>query len=368
MEKARQTYETWSFLYKRDPIALENLAEMDAHLGDYDKAIVTLNATQQLDPKPANLCLLASYEISANRPGDAGVVLKELLDRNPDLLCVHLDLFVLSYIQNNAAGLAEQFDWLDKKNQRRVSRQYRIILAAAAGQVSKVRELGLPGFEEARARGIFDGQASYHIHVAVIEALFGETKDAVNLVREAVTQSTEEGNEITAGLVAGLGGDSSTVGKLVSDLDQRFPDDTIVQFLYLPTIRAALYVADGHPLLALQQLAPTKSYQFGHAETGSGVPALSDVYVRGLAYLANRQGKEAAADFQTILDHRGIILSGTGEPYDVLAHFYLARAYALQGDTDKARAAYQDFLTILKDADPDLPVLKEAQTEYKKLN
>ena len=144
-----------------------------------------------------------------------------------------------------------------------------------------------------------------------------------------------------------------------ADLAKRFPEDTIVQFNYLPTIRAATALQGGSASKAIEAVAPVAPY-----ELGTVGQALYPVYLRGGAYLAAHQGGAAAAEFQKILDHPGVVLN---EPIGALAHLGLGRAYALSGDTAKAQAAYQDFLAFWKDADPDIPILKEAKTEYAKL-
>ncbi len=163
-----------------------------------------------------------------------------------------------------------------------------------------------------------------------------------------------------------LAGDSSRSQKLADDLANRFPEDTRLVFAYLPTVRALLALNHREPSEAIQLLQTASPYELGTVVFASSMRLgpLYPVYVRGEAYLAARQGREAAVEFQKILDHRGIVVS---DPIGALAHLQIGRAYAMQGDTAKAKAAYQDFLTLLKDADPDIPVLKQAKAEYAKL-
>jgi tetratricopeptide (TPR) repeat protein len=160
-------------------------------------------------------------------------------------------------------------------------------------------------------------------------------------------------------------GDTNRAQALADDLGKSFPEDTVVQLNYLPTLRAKLALSHSNPLQALEALGIAAPYELGLAAISYyNWPNLYPVYVRGEAYLAAHQGREAAAEFQKILDHRGIVLN---EPIGALAHLQMGRAYAMQGDTAKARAAYQDFLTLWKDADPDIPILLEAKAEYAKL-
>jgi eukaryotic-like serine/threonine-protein kinase len=157
-------------------------------------------------------------------------------------------------------------------------------------------------------------------------------------------------------------GDSAVAEKLAAELDRNFPSDTLVQKYWLPTIRAAVALYQKNPSLAVEQLQAASAI-----ELGSPTPVtvfLCPVYLRGEAYLALHDGNRAAAEFQKFIDHRGLV---SNFPWGALARLGLARAYAMQSDTAKAKAAYQDFLTVWKDADPDIPILKEAKAEYAKL-
>ena len=156
------------------------------------------------------------------------------------------------------------------------------------------------------------------------------------------------------------------VGKtMADDLDKNFPEDTLVQFNYLPSVQARLALNKGDASGAIKSLEAATSYELGVSRaTDLNWNAMIPVFVRGEAYLGSHQGSEAATEFQKILDHRGLVLN---LPIGALAHLGLGRAYVLQGDTAKAKAAYQDFLTLWKDADPDIPVLQQAKAEYAKL-
>ena len=166
-----------------------------------------------------------------------------------------------------------------------------------------------------------------------------------------------------AALALAYVGDDGQAQMLTDDLGKRFPEDTIVQFNYLPTLRAKLAVSRGNTSEVIESLRAAASYELGQVGFYTW-GALYPVFVRGEAYLAAHQGSEAAAEFQKILDHRGIAVN---EPIGALAHLGLAHAYVLQGNMARAKAAYQDFLTLWKDADPDIPILKDAKAEYAKL-
>jgi eukaryotic-like serine/threonine-protein kinase len=153
---------------------------------------------------------------------------------------------------------------------------------------------------------------------------------------------------------------------LTDDLGKRFPEDTLVQFNFLPAVRARLAIGRGKASEAVENLRAAAPYELGETRAfgALGWTALYPVFVRGDAYLAGHQGKEAAAEFQKILNHRGIVVN---EPIGALAHLGVARAFAMQGDTAKAKTAYSDFLTLWKEADSDIPILRQAKAEYAKL-
>jgi predicted Zn-dependent protease len=176
-----------------------------------------------------------------------------------------------------------------------------------------------------------------------------------------------EGRDLLYGAALALAyiGDNHRAQALGGKLAKKFPEDTLVQFNYLPTLHAQLALNRGNASEATQILEAAKPYELGQTTFSTyGWTAMYPVFVRGEAYLAEREGNAAAGEFQKILDHRGIVVNA---PIGALAHLGLARAYGLQGDTPKARVAYNDFLTLWKDADPDIPILKQAKAEYAKL-
>jgi len=169
-----------------------------------------------------------------------------------------------------------------------------------------------------------------------------------------------------AALALAYSGEDARAQALAEDLSTRFPEDTLVQFNYLPTLQAKIALDKGNASEAIERLNAAAPYELGiSTKSPFNWTAMYPVFVRGETYLAAHQGREAAAEFQKILDHRGIVLN---QPIGALAHLGLARAYVLQGETAKARAAYQDFLSLWKDADPDIRILKQAKVEYAKLN
>jgi predicted Zn-dependent protease len=214
-------------------------------------------------------------------------------------------------------------------------------------------------------RNLKEKAAGIEAQAALREALFGNPIEAQHRAVAALGLSTGRDVQFGAGLALAFIGDAARARALADDLGRRFREDTIVRFNYLPTLRAQLALSRKDPSKSIEALQAASPYELGSPSTGFA-PSLYPVYVRGQAYLAGRQeeGGQAAVEFQKILDHRGLV---GNDPLGALAHLGLARAYALHGDPAKARAAYQDFLTLWKDADPDIPILKEAKAEYAKL-
>jgi hypothetical protein len=240
---------------------------------------------------------------------------------------------------------------------------------AYSGHLQKARKMSRRAADFAREEDRRETEAFYETDAALREALFGNASTARQRVMVALGLSNSRDVEYGVALALALSRESSRSQTLTDDLLRRFPEDTKVRFVYTPTLRALLGLSHSQPSGVVEILQATVPYGGGMMSSGGsefllGVGNLYPAYVRGEAYLATRQGREAAVEFQKILDHRGIVLS---DPIGALAHLQIGRAYAMQGDTTKAKEAYQDFLTLWKDADPDIPVLKQAKTEYAKL-
>ena len=236
--------------------------------------------------------------------------------------------------------------------------------AAYSGRLGRAREFSRQAVASAERAKEKETAAGYESEAALRDAFFGNAADARQGATAALGLSTGRDVQYGAALALALAGDSARAQALADDLGKSFPESTIVQFNYLPTLHSQLALIHNDASKAIEALQVTTPYDLGQPAISAFTPALYPVYMRGEAYLAAHQGNEAAAEFQKILDHRGIVLN---EPIGALAHLEIGRAYAMQGDTTKARAAYQDFLTLWKDADPDIPILLAAKAEYAKL-
>jgi eukaryotic-like serine/threonine-protein kinase len=361
LEAARKTYELWTQTYPRDDVPPNNLASIYQTLGDYDKALAANQVVQKLNPESGLYYsnLVAAY-VTVNRLDEARATAQEAQAHNLDNPANHLQLYFINFLQHDAAGMErEAAALMGKTGFEDLMLDAESDTAAYAGQFSKARELTRRASESAQRADEKETAANYEAEAAWREALVGNMSLAKQQAQAALALSNGRDVEPVAAFALGLAGDAAQATRLAADLAKRFPEDTIVQSNYLPTIRALAALQGGSASKAIEALLPAAPY-----ELGLGGQALYPVYLRGEAYVAARQGSAAVAEFQKILDHSGVVVN---EPIGALAHLGLGRAYALSGDGAKALAAYQDFLALWKDADPDIPILKEAKAEYAKL-
>jgi hypothetical protein len=208
--------------------------------------------------------------------------------------------------------------------------------------------------------------ATYEVAAAVMEALFGNSVEAKRSVDAALGLSKGRDVEYGAAFALAVSGDSSRSEALARDIERSFPDDSTARFNYLPTLRGLSALSRGKPAEAIEQLQAAGPYEMAVPASSftAFFGALYPTYVRGAAELAAHRGNEAAAEFKKILDHRGRVIF---DPIGVLARLQLGRAFALAGDTPRAKAAYQDFLELWKDADAEIPILQQAKAEYARL-
>jgi len=364
LEKARRAYELWAQTYPRDagPRALG--CWLYAVLGQYDKALEQAREALRLDPAAGAPygAIVYSY-LFLNRLEEAHAVAEEAQAKNLDSLNLHFGLYELAFLRSDAAGMAQQVAWsAGKPGVEDVLLAYEADTAAYSGRLGQARELSHRAVASVERAEEKETAAWYETGAAVREALFGNASEARQRAGAALRLSTGRDVEYEAALALAFGGDAARgqaqIENLTDDLGRRLPEDTLVQFNGLPTLRAQLALSRKDASKAIEALRAAAPYEL--APWGRLYP----VYVRGQAYLAMHQGSEAAAEFQKILNHRGVVLN---EPIGALAHLGLARAYALASDTAKARAKYQDFFTLWKDADPDIPILRRANAEYTKL-
>jgi ATP/maltotriose-dependent transcriptional regulator MalT len=293
--------------------------------------------------------------IALNRLEEAQAMVTESQSKKLDSPALHMIQYTLAFLRNDAAGMARQAAWAaGKPNVDDVLLSYEGDTAAYYGHLNEARKLTARAAESAKLAGDTQSAAEYEVDGALREALLGNGRETRSRARLALDISKNWYVTDKAALALAFVGDTTWAEKLAGDSAKRFPENTPVHY-DLPTIQAQLALSRNDVLGAIQFLQGTNSYEKGM------VARLYPVYVRGQSYLAEHKGGEAAAEFQKILEQRGVVFN---QLIGALAHVGLARAYVVQGDIEKARTAYHNFLTLWKDADPDIPILKQAKAEY----
>jgi len=356
-EKARQVYELWAQTYPRDAAPHMNLAGIYAALGQHERGLEQSLESHRLNANALSYYILVRSYISLNRLGEAQATITEAQAKKLDSGELHIQLYRIAFLQNDVAGMTQQADWAAGREwgTQQWMLLYEALTPAYFGQFKKARELSRQGLALAEQAKDNAAAADAQGEEAYMEAVIGNAAEARHQAAAALAHSTDRYRQCYAAYVLALAGDVPRAQGVADDLAKRFPEDSSLQSICLPMIHAelALNRNDASKAIDLLQQAITL-YRMG----------LSPAYLRGEAYLAAHQGNEAVGEFQKILDHRWLV---EGNPIGALAHLQIGRAYAMQGDTAKAKAAYQDFLTLWKDADPDIPVLIAAKAEYAKL-
>jgi len=365
IENGRRIYESWAQAYPRDVVPPTNLGVIYAQIGDYEKSLTAAQQALKADPGSGlSYANLVNSYIEVNRLDEAQTTAQEARAHNLDIPFLNIYLYQVAFLQKDATGMErEAAAVIGKPGIEDFMLFLEADTAAYGGQFSKARELTRRADESAQKADEKETAAYYEALAALREAVVGNAGRAKEQAQAALKLSNGKHVEALAAMAVALSGEASQAGRLAADLAKRFPENTLVQSNYSPTIRAAADLSAHQPERAIEELKATAPYELGAPYAG-GTFAMFPVYLRGEAYLASRKGPEAAAEFQKILDRPGVALNQIIAP---LAHLGMGRAYALSGDKAKAREAYQDFFALWKDADPDVPILKEAKAEYGKL-
>jgi hypothetical protein len=365
-EKAQQTCEQWAQIYPREWTPHAFLSGfIYPVLGTYEKAVKEGHKAVELAPDTYTGYFLLGYNfVYLDRPAESEDVLRRASERKMESPFLSLLRFDLSFLKGDSAGMQQEVaaaqgkpgaeDWISDRQ---------AFALAYTGRLQEARRWSQRASDLARQAGHRERAALFAIKGALWEAFFGNAPVAKRSAKDALELAKNREVKYGAALAIAMSGDPSSAQSLASDLERDFPEDTSVRFNYLPAIHASLALDHGDPSKAIELLQVAVPYEISspRSATFAYFGALYPVYVRGQAYLAAHRGNEAAREFEKIVDHRGIVI---GDAFGVLAHLGLARAYALTGDTTTARAKYQDFLTLWKEADPDIPVLKQAKAEY----
>jgi eukaryotic-like serine/threonine-protein kinase len=366
LEVARTSFQAWAQTYPRDEEPQVYLWFTYTSMGDYPKANAAALLALKLNPGSgdnyANLTYTYQWIDQLDR---AKATTRESRTHNIDSPWLPLVLYVVNFLQHDPAEMQQQV--ATSTGKPGVDDQILFLeseTAAYYGEFAKSRELTSRAADSAQRAGEKEAAAEYKSHSAVREALAGDMTSAKQDAQAALALATGRQVEGFSAVALGLAGDSAQAERLVTDLGKRFREDTIVKFNYLPMIQAATALHSGNGKQAIDALSAAAPYELGETNT-SFTFALYPVYLRGEAYLAAKQGAAAGNEFQKILDHAGVV---GNEPLAALAHLGLGRAYALAGDSAKSKTAYQDFFALWKDADPDVPILKQVKAEYARLH
>jgi tetratricopeptide (TPR) repeat protein len=368
-ENAQQTCDQWAQIYPREWTPHAFLSGfIYPVLGRYEKAAEEGRKIIELAPDSYTGYFLLGYNfVYLDRPAEAEDVLRRASDRKMEAPFLSLLQFDLDFLKGDGAGMQQEVataqnkpgaeDWISDRQ---------AFALAYTGHLQEARRWSQRASDLARQAGHHERAALFETRIALWEAFFGNGPLAERTVKDALELAKNREVRYGAALVLAMSGKASEAQSLANDLERDFPEDTSVRFNYLPAVYATLALDHGDPLKAIKLLELAVPYELSspRSATFAYFGALYPVYVRGQAYLAARQGAEAAREFQKIVDHRGIVI---GDAFGVLAHLGMARAYAMQGDTAKARMSYQDFLTLWKDADSEIPILKKAKVESAKL-
>jgi serine/threonine protein kinase/tetratricopeptide (TPR) repeat protein len=362
VEKATEAYELWAKTYPRDMVPHTNLGTIYSALGQYDKAATETEESQKIEPHLTGYGNLAGIYLNLNRFDDAQKVLQDAQTKKLDGLVLRIDDYDLAFLRGNTAQMEKDIAWgAGRPGEEDPVLSMQSDTEAYFGRLSRARDLTRRAVDAAVRADSKESGAIWQGNGALREAEFGNSAVAKQKIDAAVALAPGRDVKVLAALTLARAGEPARAKALVEQLEKSNGTNTMLKLYWFPTIEASIDLNAGDASQALIALEAAAPYDLGGP---APINYLYPVYVRGQAYLAAHNGAGAVGEFQKILDHRGIVLNF---PLGALAHLQLGRAYVLTGDTAKAKAAYQDFFNVWKDADPDVPILKEAKAEYAKL-
>ncbi len=362
LDKGEQSAKEWKQSYPSDWRPHNALAIIYAQLGKPEEAVREMRETIRLSPdNPGAYANLVGMLSALNRLAEGQATYEEARGRGLDSPYLRQYKYNLAFLQGDVAGMQEQLQWAKGK-----PRTEDVLLSAQSdteayyGRIEKAREFSHRAVESAKRADATETAAIWYVDVALREAEIGNSIEARRAAEEALSLNRGRDVRIIAALAFARAGDLVQAQKVAESLNQEFPQDTMLQNYALPAIRAAMQLQQDKPLEAIETLEVSRPYELGQGSMSYLYPA----YLRGEAYLKTGQGEKAAVEFQKMLDHPGVM---TNFVTGALARLQIARAQAMMGDKAAARKPYQDFLTLWKDADPDVPVYMQAKAEYARL-
>jgi len=365
LEKEAQTYRLWIQSYPRDSIPHGNLGYNFNCLGQYDKSLAETQDAQRLDPNSViSYGNLAQTFLALNRTDDAKAMLELALAHKLEGLNVRFWMYYLAFLRADLTQMEQQLAWgAGKPGEEDPLLSAQSDTEAYYGRLAKSLDFSRRAVDSAVRAGSKETAALWQVNAALREAEFGNVVMAKQGVTAALALAPGRDVKVLGALTLARVGDTVRAKAMITALEKSEPLNTVLKVYWLPSLKAAIELSAGNSAQALVFLEAAAPYELGEPppmQLGTLYPA----YLRGQAYLSAHSGTPASMEFQKILDHRGLVLNF---PLSALAHLGLARAHAFSGDTAKARTAYQDFFALWKDADPDIPILRQAKAEYAKL-
>jgi serine/threonine protein kinase/tetratricopeptide (TPR) repeat protein len=363
MDRESQTYELWIANYPRDFVPRGNLGVIYSSIGQQEKALVEFQESVRLAPdNVTGYGNLGTAYYNLNRLDEAKDAFDQALARKLDGGFLRVEMYYLAFLRGDAAQMEQQTAWgAGKPGAEDMLLSAQSDTEAYYGRRSTARDFSRRAVDSAVRSDSKETAALWQANAALREAEWGDTVSAKQGVTAALALSPGRDVKVAAALALARTGDVLRAKVLVGELEKSYATNAILKLYWLPTINAAIELNKGNSSQALVSLEAATPYEL---QTATFINYLYPAYVRGQAYLLAHNGTRAAAEFQKLLDHRGAAVNFvTG----ALAHLQLGRAYAMAGDTAKAKSAYQDFFTLWKDADPDIPILKQAKADYAKL-
>jgi serine/threonine protein kinase/Tfp pilus assembly protein PilF len=366
LEREHQTLESWADTYPRDPMApglLSGLATIGT--GRYELSIAEADKAIAMDPDLAPPYATKAFsQLLLNRLADAEITVGRATERKLEFDSYYLVRYFIAFLREGeqmegrplAKGKAFPEDMISHLD---------ALARARSGRLEDARRTSAIAVEVARESGQLERAALFQAATAVWEAFYGNAASARQRATAALELASGRGVDYAAAFALAVSGDVARSRALADDLARNLPEDTSVQYMWLPTLHALFYLNAGDAAAAIRSLQTASRFDLALGGLGFNFGALYPVYVRGMAYLAAQQPREAAAEFQKILDHRTIVLA---DPMGALARLQLARALVLTGETVKAKGVYNDLLALWKNADPGIPVVEQARAEYARLH
>jgi eukaryotic-like serine/threonine-protein kinase len=342
-----------------------NLGAIYSELGQYEKAVSETQEVLRLEPNiVVGYINLAEDYLALNRPDDAKKEIEQAQERKLEGDYLHWRIYQIAFLKGDAPEMERQVAWAaGKPGSEDLLLSFQSDTEAYYGRLVKARDFSRRAVDSAVRDESKETAALWQVNAALREAEFGNTAAAKQGVEAALALAPGRDVKLIAGLTLARIGETAGAKAIVEEMEKNYPSDTMLKVYWLPTIKAAMELNGNNSTQAVVFLEAAAPYELGtpfQLQLGTMYPA----YIRGQAQLMAHNGSAAATEFQKFLDHRGITLNF---PLGALAHLGLARAYAVQGNTVKAKAAYQDFFALWKDADPDIPILIAAKSEYAKL-